>query len=129
MNVLNVASLTQETRSDSHRASSEDGKSATKPGVPLQMIEVTASVEIPGGQEAYERGPALKNVDLFRQAAEHFEKAAQDPRHALKGFAQMGFSLKKSEKQEEAVAVFRLGAPPFVSVYETICTAPLTTDV
>ena len=35
------------------------------------------------------------------------EKAAQDPAYALKGFAQMGLSLKKSGKQEEAVAAFR----------------------
>jgi tetratricopeptide (TPR) repeat protein len=49
----------------------------------------------------------LKNVGLFRQAAEHFEQAAQDPAYALKGFAQMGLSLKKSGKQEEAVAAFR----------------------
>jgi tetratricopeptide (TPR) repeat protein len=46
-------------------------------------------------------------VGLFRQAAEHFEKAAQDPAYAVKGFAQMGLSLKKSGKQEEAVAAFR----------------------
>jgi tetratricopeptide (TPR) repeat protein len=46
-------------------------------------------------------------VGLFKQAAEHFEKAAQDPAYALKGFAQMGLSLKKSGKQEEAVAAFR----------------------
>ena len=46
-------------------------------------------------------------MGLFRQAAEHFEKAAQDPAYALKGFAQMGLSLKKSGKQEEAVAAFR----------------------
>jgi tetratricopeptide (TPR) repeat protein len=49
----------------------------------------------------------LKNVGLFRQAAEHFEQAAQDPVYALKGFAQMGLSLKKNGKQEEAVAAFR----------------------
>ena len=46
-------------------------------------------------------------MGLFRQAAEHFEKAAQDPAYALKGLAQMDFSLKKSGKQEEAVAAFR----------------------
>jgi tetratricopeptide (TPR) repeat protein len=46
-------------------------------------------------------------VGLFRQAAEQFQKAAQDPAYALKGFAQMGLSLKKSGKQEEAVAAFR----------------------
>jgi tetratricopeptide (TPR) repeat protein len=73
----------------------------------LQIIEAAASTETPDGQEAYERGMALKNVGLFRQAAAHFEKAAQDPAYALKGFAQMGLSLKKSGKQEEAVVAFR----------------------
>jgi tetratricopeptide (TPR) repeat protein len=73
----------------------------------LQIIEATASTETPDGPEAYERGMALKNVGLFRQAAEHFEKAAQDPAYALKGFAQLGLSLKRSGKQEEAVVAFR----------------------
>jgi tetratricopeptide (TPR) repeat protein len=49
----------------------------------------------------------LKNVGLFRQAAECFEKAAQDPVYALKGFAQMGLSLKQSGKLEEAAVAFR----------------------
>ena len=69
--------------------------------------EASGSTGTPDGHESYERGTALKNVGLFRQAAEHFEKAAQDPAYALKGFAQMGLSLKKSGKQEEAVAAFR----------------------
>jgi tetratricopeptide (TPR) repeat protein len=73
----------------------------------LQIIEATASTETPDGQEAYERGTALKNVGLFRQAAEHFEKAAQDPAYALKGFAHMGLCLKRSGKQEEAIVAFR----------------------
>jgi tetratricopeptide (TPR) repeat protein len=69
--------------------------------------EAAGSTGTSDGHESYERGTALKNVGLFRQAAEHFEKAAQDPAYALKGFAQMGLSLKKSGKQEEAVAAFR----------------------
>jgi tetratricopeptide (TPR) repeat protein len=69
--------------------------------------EVIGSAGTPDGHESYERGTALKNVGLFRQAAEHFERAAQDPVYALKGFAQMGLSLKKSGKQEEAVVAFR----------------------
>jgi tetratricopeptide (TPR) repeat protein len=69
--------------------------------------EVTGSAGTSDGHESYERGTALKNVGLFRQAAEHFEKAAQDPAYALKAFAQMGLSLKKSGKQEEAVVAFR----------------------
>ncbi len=107
MNETNATYLTQDNRSDIHRVSSEDAKSATKPGEPLQIVEGTSSTETPDGQEAYERGTALKNVGLFRQAAEHFEKASQDPAYALKGFAQMGLSLKKSGKQEEAVTAFR----------------------
>ena len=72
----------------------------------LRAIEPTATTEV-DGHEAYEQGSALKNVGLFRQAAEHFEKAAQDSAYALKGLAQMGLCLKQSGKQEEAVAAFR----------------------
>lgn len=107
MNETKTASLAQQHHSDSPRTSLEDAASATKPMAQLQIIEATASTETPDGQEAYERGTALKNVGLFRQAAEHFEKAALDPAYALKGFAQMGLSLKKSGKQEEAVVAFR----------------------
>jgi tetratricopeptide (TPR) repeat protein len=107
VNKTTTAQLTQENRSVSHRASSEAADSASIPGALFQTIAATASTGTPDGQEAYERGTTLKNVGLFRQAAEHFEKAAQDPAYALKGFAQMGFSLKKSGKQEEAVVAFR----------------------
>ena len=107
MNKTKAASLPEEDRLDLHRASLEDATSGTTPVAQLQIIEATASKETPDGEEAYERGTALKNVGLFRQAAEHFEKAAQDPAYTLKGFAQMGLSLKKSGKQEEAVAAFR----------------------
>lgn len=107
MNETNAAPLTLENYLDSHRASSEEAKSATKPGAMLQIIEATTSTETPDGQEAYERGTALKNVGLFRQAAEHFENAAQDPAYALKGFAHMGLCLKRSGKQEEAIVAFR----------------------
>jgi tetratricopeptide (TPR) repeat protein len=103
----NAASLGQENHPASHRASSVNEASASIQEVRLQALEATASTRTPDGQEAYERGTALKNVGLFRQAAEHFEKAAQDPAYALKGFAQMGLSLRKSGKQEEAVAAFR----------------------
>lgn len=107
MNETKSASLAQENRSDSYRASLEDAKSATTPEAQLQIVEAIASTKTPDGQEAYERGMALKNVGLFRQAAEHFEIAAQDHAYALKGFAQMGLCLKKSGQQEEAVAAFR----------------------
>ena len=46
-------------------------------------------------------------MGLFRQATEHFEKAAQDPAYALKGFAHMGLSLKQSGKLQEAAVAFR----------------------
>jgi tetratricopeptide (TPR) repeat protein len=107
VNEINASSLTQENRSSSHRASSEHEDNPPIPRIPLELLESTVSTETPDGHESYERGTALKNVGLFRQAAEHFEKAAQDPVYALKGFAQMGLSLKKSGKQEEAVAAFR----------------------
>ena len=73
----------------------------------MSSREAAALTGVQDGHEPYERGMALKNAGLFRQAAEHCEKAAQDSAYALKGFAQMGLCLKKSEKQEEAVAVFR----------------------
>ncbi|MGH7147822.1 MAG: tetratricopeptide repeat protein [Nitrospiraceae bacterium] len=107
MNDTDAAPLTHENRPVSHRASSEDAETALILGAPQLAIEATPSTGTPDGQEAYERGTVLKNVGLFRQAAEHFEKAAQDPAYALKGLAQMGLSLKKSGKQEEAVAAFR----------------------
>ena len=107
VNETNALSLIQETHPASHQSSSENEVSALIAEAPLQTIDATASTGEPDGYEAYERGTALKNVGLFRQAAEHFEKAAQDPAYALKGFAQMGLCLKKGEKQEEAVAAFR----------------------
>ncbi|MGH9428977.1 MAG: tetratricopeptide repeat protein [Terriglobia bacterium] len=107
MNETNAAPLIQENHPASNRASSENEDSASIQEIPLQTLEATALTETPNGHESYERGTALKNVGLFRQAAEHFEKAAQDPAYALKGFAQMGLSLKKSGKQEEAAAAFR----------------------
>jgi len=76
-------------------------------GDTLDGSEITASTMRADGHEAYEKGTALKNVGLFRQAAEQFEKAAQDPAYAVKGFAQMGLSLQKGGKQEDAVIAFR----------------------
>jgi len=107
VNETNASPLSQEDRLASNRASSENEGSVLIPGAPLRALEATASTGTPDGHESYERGTALKNAGLFRQAAEHFEKAAQDPAYALKGFAQMGLCLKKIGKQEEAVAPFR----------------------
>ena len=107
MNETNAAPLTQDNRPASHQTSSEDVECASRPGVPQLAIEATPSTGISDRQEYYERGTTLKNVGLFRQAAECFEKAAQDPAYALKGLAQMGLSLKKCGKLEEAIAAFR----------------------
>ena len=107
VNETSALPLTQENHSALHRASSENKDSAPIPETLLLAIEATASTETPDGHESYERGTALKNAGLFRQAAEHFERAAQDPAYALKGSAQMGLCLKKSGQQEEAVAGFR----------------------
>ena len=107
MNEPNALSLMQDNRPASNRASSENEHNAPIPEAPLEVLEATASTRPPDGHESYERGTALKNAGLFRQAAEHFEKAAQDPAYALKGFAQMGLCLKKIGNQEEAVAPFR----------------------
>ena len=103
----NALSLTQENQLASTQASSVNEGRAPTQEARVQAVEATASIGTPDGHEAYERGMVLKNVGLFRQAAEHFEQAAQDPAYALKGFAHMGLSLKKSGKQEEAVAAFR----------------------
>ena len=107
MNQNNVAHLTQEKSPASQQVLSEDPDGASIQEVRLQTIEATAPTGARDGQEAYEQGMGLKTVGLFRQAAEHFEKAAQDPAYTLKGLAQMGLSLKKSGKQKEAVATFR----------------------
>ena len=107
MNHTNALSLTQETPLATTMASTKHEDSAPISGAPHLVIAASTSTETPDGQESYERGTALKNVGLFRQAAEHFEKSAQDPAYALKGFAQMGLSLNKSGKQEEAAVAFR----------------------
>ena len=77
------------------------------PAALSSAIEPAAPTEIPDGGESYERATTLKNVGLFRQAAEHFEKASWDPAFALRGLAQMGLCHKKSGRLEEAVSAFR----------------------
>jgi hypothetical protein len=59
----------------------EDPDSASIQEERLQAIEVTASTGARDGQEAYELGMGLKTVGLFRQAAEHFEKAGEAPQY------------------------------------------------
>ena len=114
MNEINAVPLMQENHPILRPALSENEDSAVIPEAPVPSREAAASTGVQDGYEPYERGMALKNAGLFRQAAEHFEKAAQDPAYALKGFAQMGLSLRKSGKQEEAAAAFRraLRIPP-----------------
>lgn len=107
MNETNALSLTQETDLETTLASSSHIDSPLMPEAPQLAINAAASTEIPDGHEFYERATTLKNVGLFRQAAEHFEKAAQDPAYVLKGLAQMGLCLKKSGQQEEAVEALR----------------------
>ena len=107
VNEASALSLTQENHPASNRVSMVNERSAPFQEVHLRAVEATGSIGTPNGHEAYEQGMVLKNVGLFRQAAEHFEKAAQDPAYALKGFAQMGLSLKRSGRHEEAVAAFR----------------------
>ena len=107
MNESNTAPLTQENSPALQRALSESGDRAPIPRGVVLPIEATESTEAADGHESYERATALKSVGLYSQAIEHFEKAAKDPAYALKGFAHMGLCLKKSGKQEEAVAAFR----------------------
>lgn len=121
MNETNPTSLMKESHPASHRALSENEVRVFIQETPLETIVSSISTEVPDGHEAYEQGSALKNVGLFRQAAEHFQKAAQDPVYALKGLAQMGLCLKQSGKQEEAVATFRRALQiPKASVKEQV---------
>ena len=107
MSETNPTSLMKESHPASYRAVSENDLRVLIPETPPGAIVSGTSTDKPDGHEAYEQGSALKNVGLFRQAAEHFQKAAQDPAYTLKGLAQMGLCLKQSGKQEEAVAAFR----------------------
>jgi tetratricopeptide (TPR) repeat protein len=120
MNETNALSLIQENRPASRQSSSENDLRVLIPETLPGAIVSSKSTEV-DGHEAYEQGSALKNVGLFRQAAEHFEKAAQDPAYALKGLAQMGLCLKQSGKQEEAVTAFRRALQiPTASVKEQV---------
>jgi tetratricopeptide (TPR) repeat protein len=121
MNETNSTLLMKETHPASPRAQSENDVRVLIPEAPLGAIASSTSTGAPDGHEAYEQGSALKNVGLFRQAAEHFQKAAQDPAYALKGLAQMGLCLKQSGKQDEAVAAFRRALQiPATSVKEQV---------
>jgi tetratricopeptide (TPR) repeat protein len=106
-NVNDTNSSGRECRPVFNQDSTEEEDCAVIKQAPLQEVEAVTATAVPNGQEWYERGTTLKNVGLFKQAADYFEKAAQDPSYALKAFAQMGLSLKKIGKQEEAAVAFR----------------------
>ncbi|THJ21388.1 MAG: tetratricopeptide repeat protein [Nitrospira sp. CG24E] len=107
MNETDTLPLTKQISFATTTVSSEDGDPIPTAETQQLAIEATAPTEPPDGHESYERATTLKNVGLFRQAAEYFEKAAQDSAYALRGFAQMGLCLKKSGKEQEAIAAFR----------------------
>jgi tetratricopeptide (TPR) repeat protein len=120
MSQTNPTSLMKESHPASPRALPESDVRVLIPETPPGGIVSSTSTEV-DGHESYEQGSALKNVGLFRQAAEHFQKAAEDPAYALKGLAQMGLCLKQSGKQEEAVAAFRRALQiPSTSVKEQV---------
>jgi tetratricopeptide (TPR) repeat protein len=107
VNQFKAVPLIQENHSILSPALSENEDRVLIPRASVESLEAAAPTGAQDGHEPYERGMALKNAGLFRQAAEHFEKAAEDPAYRLKGFAQMGLCLKRSGKQEEAAAAFR----------------------
>src|SRR5262245_17645992 len=59
------------------------------------------------GCDFYERGLALKKVQIFDMAVTEFREATRDPEQAGKAFVQMGLCLKSLGRDDEAVAAFR----------------------
>ena len=57
--------------------------------------------------ESYERGLALRKAGAFKLAFVEFERAAKEPRLALKAYAQIGLCHKFIGENEEAVIAFR----------------------
>ncbi len=55
----------------------------------------------------YERGLALKKVEIFDMAVTEFREATRHPEHAGKAFAQMALCLKRLGRDDEAVTAFR----------------------
>ncbi|MDP1948059.1 MAG: hypothetical protein Q8L77_11230 [Nitrospirota bacterium] len=107
MNESNPSPLMQQDHRTSLQVLSDMDDRMATPAIQNSSIEAPSSIETLNGHESYERGTALKNVGLFKQAAEHFETASQDPMYRLKGLAQMGLCLKRTGKQDEAVMAFR----------------------
>ena len=55
----------------------------------------------------YERGLALKKVEIFDMAVTEFREATRDPDQAGKAFAQIALCLKQLGLDDEAVTAFR----------------------
>jgi tetratricopeptide (TPR) repeat protein len=55
----------------------------------------------------YERGLALKKVQIFDMAITEFREATKDPEQAGKAFAQMALCFKRLGQDEKAVTAFR----------------------
>jgi len=70
------------------------------------------------GCDFYERGLALKKVQIFDMAVTEFREATKDPEHAGKAFAQIALCLKRLGRDDEAVTAFReaLGTESFSSL-------------
>jgi tetratricopeptide (TPR) repeat protein len=59
------------------------------------------------GCDFYERGLALKKVEIFDMALTEFREATKDPELAGKAFAQIALCLKRLGRDDEAVTAFR----------------------
>lgn len=59
------------------------------------------------GCDFYERGLALKKVNIFDMAVTEFREATKDPEQAGKAFAQMALCYKILGRNEEAIAALR----------------------
>jgi tetratricopeptide (TPR) repeat protein len=59
------------------------------------------------GCDFYERGLALKKVEIFDMAVAEFREATRDPKEAGKAFAQMALCLKRLGRDDEAVTALR----------------------
>jgi type II secretory pathway predicted ATPase ExeA len=76
----------------------------TAPATPVAPSTDPVSQE---AAEWYERGLALKKIDLYKEALQQFSLAAQNPSLTFKAMAQVGICLKSTDQPEEAVSAFR----------------------
>jgi type II secretory pathway predicted ATPase ExeA len=58
-------------------------------------------------ERLYHRGLALKQAGQFKQAVEHFERAAGDPAYSVKASTQAGLCFKASGRFGDAAQAFR----------------------